>query len=122
MSHRSAPVEVRERLAFPPCAGRRFLRRLKDEGVVSEAVLLSTCNRTEVYAVVEDEDARPRSLLVGDYKRVFAADDHRLADRAHALAALADGGVGQPDGGERGKPRRHVDFRRVSSAMCRRSA
>ncbi len=58
MSHRSAPVEVRERVAFPPCAGRSFLRRLKDEGAVSEAVLLSTCNRTEVYAVVEDEGAR----------------------------------------------------------------
>ena len=63
MSHRSAPVEVRERIAFPPCAGRIFLRRLKDEGVVSEAVLLSTCNRTEVYAVVEDEEgARGRVL------------------------------------------------------------
>jgi glutamyl-tRNA reductase len=62
MSHRSAPVEVRERVAFPPCAGRSFLRRLKDEGVVSEAVLLSTCNRTEVYAVVEDGGARARML------------------------------------------------------------
>jgi glutamyl-tRNA reductase len=62
MSHRSAPVEVRERVAFPPCAGRSFLRRLKDEGVVSEAVLLSTCNRTEVYAVAEDEGARGRVL------------------------------------------------------------
>jgi glutamyl-tRNA reductase len=58
MSHRSAPVEVRERVAFAPCAGRKFLRRLKDEGVVAEAVLLSTCNRTEVYAVVADEGAR----------------------------------------------------------------
>jgi glutamyl-tRNA reductase len=58
MSHRSAPVEVRERVAFPPCAGRGFVRRLKDEGVAAEAVLLSTCNRTEVYAVVEDEGAR----------------------------------------------------------------
>ncbi len=62
MSHRSAPVEVRERVAFPPCAGRSFLRRLKDDGVVSEAVLLSTCNRTEVYAVVEHEGARGRVL------------------------------------------------------------
>jgi glutamyl-tRNA reductase len=62
MSHRSAPVEVRERVAFPPCAGRSFLRRLKDDGVVSEAVLLSTCNRTEVYAVVDDEGARGRML------------------------------------------------------------
>ncbi|HEX6708713.1 MAG TPA: glutamyl-tRNA reductase [Rubrobacter sp.] len=64
MSHRSAPVEVRERVAFPPCAGRSFLRRLKDEGVVAEAVLLSTCNRTEVYAVVEDEGARKLVLDV----------------------------------------------------------
>jgi len=62
MSHRSAPVEVRERVAFPPCAGRSFLRRLKDEGLVSEAVLLSTCNRTEVYSVVEEEGARARVL------------------------------------------------------------
>ncbi len=62
MSHRSAPVEVRERIAFPPCAGRRFLRRLRDEGVAEEAVLLSTCNRTEVYAVVEDAGARSRIL------------------------------------------------------------
>src|SRR5215211_255083 len=62
MSHRSAPVEVRERVAFPPCAGRGFLRRLGMEGAVAEAVLLSTCNRTEIYAVVEDEDARSRVL------------------------------------------------------------
>lgn len=62
MSHRSAPVEVRERVAFPPCAGREFLRRLRDENAVQEAVLLSTCNRTEVYAVVEEEGARERLL------------------------------------------------------------
>jgi len=62
MSHRSAPVEVRERVAFPPCAGWGFLRRLGEEGVAEEAVLLSTCNRTEVYAVVDDQDARSRIL------------------------------------------------------------
>ena len=62
MSHRSAPIEVRERVAFPPCAGRPFLRRLRDEGVASEAVLLSTCNRTEVYLVAEDQGARSRVL------------------------------------------------------------
>src|SRR3712207_5006925 len=60
MSHRSAPVEVRERVAFPPCAGRTFLRRLGEE--VEEAVLLSTCNRTELYVVIEDEGARDRIL------------------------------------------------------------
>jgi len=62
LSHRSAPIEVRERVAFAPCAARSFLRRLKDEGEVAEAVLLSTCNRTELYAVVENEEARRRLL------------------------------------------------------------
>ncbi len=62
MSHRSAPVEVREKVAFAPCASRPFLRRIKDEGIVAEAVMLSTCNRTEVYAVVESEAARPLLL------------------------------------------------------------
>ncbi len=74
MSHRSAPIEVREQVAFAPCAARSFLRRLKDEGSVAEAVLLSTCNRTELYAVIEDEGARGRLFEalaaekgVGDY-------------------------------------------------------
>jgi glutamyl-tRNA reductase len=60
MSHRSAPIEVREKVAFSPCAARSFLRRLKEEGVATEVVLVSTCNRTELYAVIEDESARGR--------------------------------------------------------------
>jgi glutamyl-tRNA reductase len=85
MSHRSAPVEVRERIAFPPCAGRGFLRRLREEGVAEEAVLLSTCNRTEVYAVVEDEGSRTRILdLLAEDRGVERAsleyDTYWLAD------------------------------------------
>jgi glutamyl-tRNA reductase len=60
MSHRSAPIEVREKVAFAPCAARTFLPRLKEDGAVTEAVLISTCNRTELYAVVEDESAKAR--------------------------------------------------------------
>ena len=60
MNHRSAPVEVREKISFPSCAGRKFLRELKESGVASEAVLISTCNRTEVYAVVEHESDRTK--------------------------------------------------------------
>lgn len=75
MSHRSAPIEVREKVAFPPCAGRGFVRRLKDEGVVSEAVLLSTCNRTELYAVVESENDRSRVLdLIAEDRGVDRAE------------------------------------------------
>ena len=71
MNHRSAPIEVRERVAFSPCAGRKFLRRLKEAGLVSEAVLISTCNRTELYAVVEDEGARIQMLnAVADEQKI----------------------------------------------------
>src|SRR5918997_1385348 len=74
MNHRSAPVEVGERVAFPPCAGRGFLKRLREEGVAAESVLISTCNRTEVYAVVEDEGARTRVLdLLAEDRRVDRA-------------------------------------------------
>jgi glutamyl-tRNA reductase len=87
MSHRSAPVEVRERVAFPPCAGRSFLRRLAQEGAAAEAVLLSTCNRTEIYAVVEDDDARSRILgLLADDRGVecesLEKDTYWLTDGA----------------------------------------
>ncbi|AHY47040.1 hemA: glutamyl-tRNA reductase [Rubrobacter radiotolerans] len=58
ISYREAPVEVRERVAFPPCQARAFSRELVEAGVATEAVALSTCNRTEVYAVVETEEAR----------------------------------------------------------------
>jgi glutamyl-tRNA reductase len=56
LSHHTAPVEVRERVAFDEQAVRAALERLvRREQVAEEAFLLSTCNRVELYAV-------PRSL------------------------------------------------------------
>ncbi|MFW6199885.1 MAG: glutamyl-tRNA reductase [Gemmatimonadota bacterium] len=49
VSHHTAPVEVRERFAFPPHEALRGLQSLRDETGVQEAVLLSTCNRSEIY-------------------------------------------------------------------------
>ena len=49
VSHKTAPVEVRERLAFPPAALPAALADLKARGGVSEALILSTCNRVELY-------------------------------------------------------------------------
>jgi glutamyl-tRNA reductase len=50
LSHKSAPIEVRERLALPADVVPGFLRELTDGGVVSEALLVSTCNRVELIA------------------------------------------------------------------------
>ncbi len=50
LSHRSCPVTVRERFAFPDAAVPAALQQLRQSGVAEEAVILSTCNRVEIYA------------------------------------------------------------------------
>lgn len=51
LSHHTAPVEVRERFSHDPEAARDLLLRLRRDGVADEALLLSTCNRMELYTV-----------------------------------------------------------------------
>jgi glutamyl-tRNA reductase len=51
-SYKTAPVEVRERLALPETRAGEFLRDLRGATEVHEAVAVSTCNRTELYLVV----------------------------------------------------------------------
>lgn len=57
MSHRTSPVTVRERFAFAEGQIPTALHRLRESGVADEAVIVSTCNRVEVYAVTTLESA-----------------------------------------------------------------
>jgi glutamyl-tRNA reductase len=70
LSHKTAPVDIRERLAVPESRLGEALTRLCSYPGIREGLLLSTCNRVEVYAVVETVDA--------GYHRVqeFLADTH----------------------------------------------
>jgi glutamyl-tRNA reductase len=54
ISHKTAPVALRERLAFTEREASEFARQLTASAEVREAVVISTCNRTEVYLVVGD--------------------------------------------------------------------
>ena len=54
VSHKTAPVEVRERLALTQTRAPEFMRELRATEEVHEAVAISTCNRTELYLVVGD--------------------------------------------------------------------
>jgi glutamyl-tRNA reductase len=63
VSHKTAPVEVRERLALPETRASDFVRDLCESGDVREAVTISTCNRTEVYAVASDPVAAESAVL-----------------------------------------------------------
>ena len=51
LSHRSSSVVVRERFAFAEARIPGALQSLRDSGIAEEAVILSTCNRVEIYAV-----------------------------------------------------------------------
>jgi glutamyl-tRNA reductase len=59
LNHKTAPVEIRERLTFGPDVIAGALRSLGQQPGVDEALILSTCNRTEIYAVIGAE-AEPR--------------------------------------------------------------
>jgi glutamyl-tRNA reductase len=54
ISHKTAPVALRERLAFSEPGSIALAQRLTATAEVREAVVISTCNRTEVYLVVGD--------------------------------------------------------------------
>jgi glutamyl-tRNA reductase len=54
ISHKTAPVALRERLAFTELQASEFARQATATDEVREAVVISTCNRTEVYLVVGD--------------------------------------------------------------------
>src|SRR5437667_3470930 len=55
LSHKTAPVEIRERLAFNSDALRGALTSLVGREEISEAIILSTCNRVEVVAESQDD-------------------------------------------------------------------
>jgi glutamyl-tRNA reductase len=50
LSHHSSPVELRERFAFAEARVPAVLQLMREQGIVDEAVILSTCNRVEIYA------------------------------------------------------------------------
>jgi len=84
VSHHRAPIDLRERVALDLDACRAMVERLG-----GEAVVLSTCNRTEVY-LAREEDAEDEAVaavteLAGDHAADLSAALYRLRDEAAAL-------------------------------------
>src|SRR6202161_1020518 len=72
-NHRPAPVEVRERITFTPQQALQAADELRDRGILEEAVVLSTCNRSDLYGVPGDANPTPAEAME-DYFRSF----HRI--------------------------------------------
>jgi glutamyl-tRNA reductase len=99
ISHKTAPVEVRERLALPEARAGEFLRELRGTTDVHEAVAVSTCNRTELYLVVGDPveaESRVLSMLatqagIRPTTLAQAIYSHRNCDAARHLYRVTAG-------------------------------
>ena len=72
LNYRTAPIELRERLAVPEGRLPEALARIKNWPRVTEGVILSTCNRVELYAVVKETELGSASL--GEFMTTMASE------------------------------------------------
>lgn len=105
INHTTAPVAVREKVAFAPDQTGLALRRLCDETGVEEAVILSTCNRTEMYLAggVDSEAvlawlARYHALPTGelDQCHYYHNDDDAIRHLMRVASGLDSLILGEP--------------------------
>ena len=97
INHRTAPVELRERVAFTPERMTEAFVELKAATGATEAAILSTCNRTELY-LAGDDDCAPMVLRwLAGFHDLDAADleqalyVHRDADAVRHMMRVAAG-------------------------------
>jgi glutamyl-tRNA reductase len=93
LSHRSSPVTVRERFAFAEARIPAALQLLRQCGAAEEAVILSTCNRVEIYAFTALEPGQAFAALQDflvtchDYHDPLSDELYRLSE-PHSLQHL----------------------------------
>ncbi|GAB6183549.1 glutamyl-tRNA reductase [Thermodesulfovibrio hydrogeniphilus] len=64
LNHKTAPVEIREKLAFNSAdAVKKALKKLTHEKGLKEAVILSTCNRVEIYAYNDNKESSSEETI-----------------------------------------------------------
>lgn len=88
ISHRTASIELRERVTFRVEQACEAADQLRARGILKEAVILSTCNRTEVYGITRERTAdnlRAMETFIASYHQVpqqeFNAALYRHTDR-----------------------------------------
>jgi len=62
LNHKTAPVNIRERLAFSPESLAQAIKSLSALGNIKEAAILSTCNRTELYCTTNDDNLNQQAV------------------------------------------------------------
>ena len=104
VNHRTAPVEVRERVVFDPARMPEALRELTSLPDVRESIIVSTCNRTELYCVTEGGEPalgewlqRYHQLGSSIHHCLYRHEEMRAVTHAFAVASGLDSMVlGEP--------------------------
>jgi len=86
LNHRTAPVELREKIAFDSSLLGESLKRLHSLPSIQEGVILSTCNRVEVVAAAPDEQAAFREIKGFLVQQESAAGHVGLEDHLYLYA------------------------------------
>ena len=74
LNHKTASVGLRERLAFTPEQAREAAEQLRSRGILEESLVLSTCNRSELYGVPREDAADSAGAV-----ELFVASFHQLS-------------------------------------------
>ena len=106
INHKTAPVSIRERVAFDPGQIVDALKDLVNRPAVNEAAIVSTCNRTELYCGLDHADLDPIVHWLADYHKltdqdlrpyVYAHPDHDAVRHVLRVASGLDSLVlGEP--------------------------
>ncbi len=99
INHKTAPVEIREKFSFSPNKAAEANRLLKENASLSENLILSTCNRVEIYAVagLDKDCAGSIKNFLGAFHNVKMSDHgdkfyiHRGKDAVGHLFGVASG-------------------------------
>ena len=90
LNHRTAPVEVREKLAISGPELEKAYQNLADNEKISGAVILATCNRTEIYATTRNIEKGQKVLLgfLQDYSKINASELYQYLYQPNCYEAI----------------------------------
>lgn len=87
LSHKSAPIEIRERLFVPERDLPKPLEMLGEASEIAERMLVTTCNRVEVYAVTEGPVEQAAAAITECLARYHNLEQKSFADKLYTYAA-----------------------------------
>lgn len=98
-SHRNAPVEVRELMSLDESLCKKLMLTLKDFTDISEVIILSTCNRTEIYYASAENCSEEIIKLIGIQKGISEINKYKqyfrvINDHNEAVAHLFEVSIG----------------------------